>query len=76
MGYYSLTFSFSVTSKSPSIRLIKDVYEDLLARSKENRNSILDIKARIDDELSALRNITYHTYAEKGNYINFCLPDF
>ena len=51
-----------MANKSPTVRLIQDIYEDLMERSKENREAILTIKSKVEDEISSLRNMTYQVF--------------
>lgn len=48
------------------MRLIKEIYEDLLLRSNENKEAINDIKDTIHNEISSVRNITYQMLGENG----------
>ena len=55
-------FSFSMANKSPTVRLIQDIYDDLMGRSKENREAILTIKSKVEVEISSLRNMSYQLF--------------
>ena len=55
-------FSFSTRNSSPTVRLIQDIYEELLERSTENKEAILNMKATIHREIASLRNMTYQLF--------------
>ena len=48
------------------MRLIREIYEDLLRRSNENKEAINEIKDTIDNEISTVRNITYQMLDKNG----------
>ena len=60
-------FCFYVRSanKSPTFRLIQQIYDDMIKRSNDNKVSIESIQGNIESELSSIRNFT-HQMTEGG----------
>ena len=62
----------SSASKSPTFRLIQEIYEDMIKRSNDNKISIEAIQENIENELSSIRNATRQmTSGSLGNQRNF-----
>ena len=58
---------YSSANKSPTFRLIQQIYDDMIKRSNDNKASIESIQGNIESELSSIRNFTRQsTDGEKG----------
>ena len=62
-------YSFSLPNKSPTVRLIQEVYEELKRQTDENKGSILEIQKDLQNELLIVKNFTSKIIKrEKGKY--------
>ena len=69
MKTYTLVFIFcpdcikflynSSANKSPTFRLIQQIYDDMIKRSTDNKASIESIQGSIEGEISSIRNFTH-----------------
>ena len=74
---YSLILCYiiaSSTNKSPKLRLIQEIYEDMIRRSNDNKVSIEAIQGNIKNEISSMRNFT-HQMTENRRGRDFLLLD-
>ena len=56
---YSISLFYnSSANKSPTFRLIQQIYDDMIKRSNDNKVSIESIQGNIESELSSIRNFT------------------
>ena len=57
-------------NKSPTVRLMQEVYEELKRQTDANKASIVEIQKDLQNELSIIKNFTSKTIEkEKGKYI-------
>ena len=51
-------YSFSLPNKSPTVRLMQEVYEELKRQTDENKGSILEIQKDLQNELLIVKNLS------------------